>query len=102
MSLLPLPACGIAGRKPDGSTLRTFTIITTEPNDLLKPIHNRMPVILNDNDAMAWIGHDGGDLAHALSLLKPFPADLMDAYDVSLLVNNPRNNLPDCAAPIAG
>ena len=49
-----------------------------------------------------WIGHDGGDLAHALLLLKPFSADLMDAYDVSPLVNNPRNNLPNCAAPIAG
>jgi putative SOS response-associated peptidase YedK len=89
-------------KKPDGTTLHTFTIITTEPNELLKPIHNRMPVILNDNDAMAWIGHDGGPLAHALSLLKPFSADLMSAHDVSLLVNNPRNNSPDCAAPVAG
>lgn len=89
-------------KKPDGSTLHTFTIITTEPNELLKPIHNRMPVILNDNDAMAWLGHDGGDLSHALSLLTSFPADLMDAYDVSPLVNNPRNDIPDCAAPIIG
>lgn len=89
-------------KKPDGATLYTCTIITTEPNDLLKPIHNRMPVILNDNDAMAWLGHDAGDLSHALSLLKPFPADLMEAYEVSPLVNNPRNDLPDCAAPMAG
>jgi putative SOS response-associated peptidase YedK len=88
-------------KKPDGTQLQTFTIITTEPNDLLKPVHNRMPVILNDDDAQVWVEHDGGDLAHALALLRPFPADLMDAYDVSPLVNNPRNNLAACAVPIS-
>lgn len=87
-------------RKPDGSRLQSFTIITTEPNELLKTIHNRMPVILNDDDARVWVNHDGSDPAHALALLKPFPADLMAAYDVSPLVNNPRNNLAACAARV--
>ena len=86
-------------KKPDGAMLQTFTIITTEPNELLRPIHNRMPVMLTDDDAKVWISADGGELSHLLALLKPLPAELMDAYDVSPLVNNPRNNLPDCAAP---
>jgi putative SOS response-associated peptidase YedK len=86
-------------KKPDGAVLQSFTIVTTEPNELVKPIHNRMPVILSDSDAKIWLGSDGGDLAHALSLLRPFPDDLMKTHDVSLLVNNPRNDIAACAAP---
>ena len=89
-----------AWKKPDGAVLQSFTIVTTEPNELVKPVHNRMPVILSDSDAKVWLGSDGGDLAHALSLLRPFPADLMNAHDVSLLVNNPRNDISACAAPV--
>jgi putative SOS response-associated peptidase YedK len=87
-------------KQPDGSMLRTFTIITTESNALLLPIHNRMPVMLSDNDALAWIKSD--EPGHALSLLKPFPAELMDGYDVSELVNNPQNESAKCIAPVNG
>ena len=87
-------------KQSDGSMLRTYTIITTEPNAMLLPIHNRMPVMLNDDDALAWMNHDA--LGDALSLLKPFPAELMDCYEVSGLVNNPQNDLAECIDPING
>jgi len=79
--------------------LRTYTIVTTEPNEILAPIHNRMPVMLSDRDALEWVRGDGEEIAHALSSLKPFPAELMDGYDVSKLVNNPQNDSPECIAP---
>ena len=85
-------------KQPDGNLLRTYTIITTEPNAVLLPVHNRMPVMLSDNDALAWINTN--QLSHALSLLKPFPAALMDGYDVSELVNNPQNESARCIVPV--
>jgi len=60
-------------KKPDGQTLRSYAIVTTEPNELLSPVHNRMPVMLNDRNALDWL--NGDEIEHALSLLKPFPAD---------------------------
>jgi len=87
-----------AWKRPDGQTLRTYTIVTTEPNEMLAPVHNRMPVMLSDQDALEWVS--GGAIDHALSLLKPFPAELMDGYDVSRLVNSPLNDSPECVAAL--
>ena len=86
-------------KQPDGNMLRTYTIVTTEPNEVLAPIHNRMPAMLGDRDALEWVSGAGDEIAHALSLLKPFPAELIDGYDVSKLVNNPQNDVLDCIAP---
>lgn len=82
-------------RKPDGSELKTFTIITTEANELLKPVHDRMPVILPREAESEWLdpSRKGSDL---LTLLKPYPAEEMDLYPVSSVVNNPRNDSPAC------
>jgi putative SOS response-associated peptidase YedK len=88
-------------KQPDGNLLRTYTIVTTGPNDVLLPIHNRMPVMLSDDDALKWLSVDE-EIADALSLLKPYPADKMEGYDVSTLVNNPRNDSPECIRPIEG
>jgi len=85
-------------KKPDGQTLRTYTIVTTEPNTVLTPVHNRMPVMLGDDNALDWLNDI--EIDHALSLLKPFPADLMYGYDVSKLVNSPMNDSADCIAPV--
>lgn len=85
-------------KKADGEMLRTYTVVTTEPNEVLAPIHNRMPVMLSDRDALDWVMSD--EIDHALGLLKPFPADLMDGYDVSKRVNNPQNDTPDCIAAV--
>jgi putative SOS response-associated peptidase YedK len=75
---------GLAGlwdvwRKPDGKQLESFTIITTEPNELVRPIHNRMPVILRPEDEELWLDASRTSFAKARSLLKPLPAELMDA-----------------------
>ena len=88
-------------KQPDGSLLRTYTIVTTEPNDVLRPIHNRMPVMLSNDDAQKWLAVDD-EIAHALSLLKPYPPEKMEGYEVSILVNNPRNDSPKCIEPIKG
>jgi putative SOS response-associated peptidase YedK len=61
-------------KQPDGSLLRTYTIVTTEPNDLLRPIHNRMPAMLSNDEAHKWLAFDD-EIAHALTLLKPYPPE---------------------------
>ncbi len=79
--------------KNDGSELITFTLITCEPNELIRPIHNRMGVILNLKDEQRWLGEPDK------SLFAQFPADLMTAYMVSNLCNSPKNDSPDCLLP---
>jgi putative SOS response-associated peptidase YedK len=62
-----------------GGELTTCTIITTQPNDLVAPIHNRMPVILLPEDEDRWLDPDMSEPEEIVSLLKPYPADLMTA-----------------------
>lgn len=96
---------GLAGlwetwRAPDGSEVDTCTILTTTPNELMNVIHNRMPVIIEPEDYSMWL--DPGDRPEdALHLLRPYPAHKMAAYPVSTVVNNPRNDTPECIAPLA-
>ena len=79
---------------PDGSELRTYCIITTEPNSLMEGIHNRMPVILRPGDEDLWLS--SGVNPHQLAaLLKPYNAEEMEAYPVSTLVNKPQNDFPE-------
>jgi putative SOS response-associated peptidase YedK len=85
---------------PDEEAIRTCTIITTEANDLLKPMHDRMPVILSREAEAIWLDPTIQDPAILLPLLTPYPAHEMEAYPVSRLVNSPRNDTPDCIVPI--
>jgi len=80
--------------------LATFTIITTAPNELLAPIHNRMPVILREKDYDRWLDRDYHDTGELAKLLVALPATLMQAYGVSRLVNSAKNNVPGCLEPI--
>jgi len=83
----------------DGEPLETCTIITTEPNDLMAPIHNRMPVILVPASYDQWL--DLNAQAEPLkTLLRPYPSEELRAYPVSTLVNNPRHNVPQCLEPV--
>jgi putative SOS response-associated peptidase YedK len=96
---------GLAGlweswRAPDGSLIESCTILTTEPNELMRPIHNRMPVIIEPEDYSLWL-EPGARPDDALHLLRPFPSHKMNAYPVSTAVNNPRNDAPECIAPLA-
>lgn len=75
---------------PEGEIIRSFSIITTSPNELMAEIHNRMPVILSKQSENTWM--KSSNQQELLDLLQPFPAKLMDAYRISELVNSPRNN----------
>jgi putative SOS response-associated peptidase YedK len=88
-------------RKPDGNNLETFTIITTGTNDLVRPIHDRMPVILQREDEEQWLDSAGTSFNRASSVLKPYPAEQMNAYDVSLAVNKPEFDGPECIQPVS-
>ncbi|MGO4890473.1 SOS response-associated peptidase [Anaerobacillus sp. MEB173] len=72
------------------------TIITTEPNELMSDIHDRMPVIVRDQDRDTWLNPSIADKHILKSLIKPYPEEEMHAYEVSTLVNSPRNNGADC------
>jgi putative SOS response-associated peptidase YedK len=80
----------------DGSEVRSFTIITTGPNQLIEEIHNRMPVILPPDSYESWIKEGENDPKLLKSFLKPYPSDEMDAYPVSRAVNSPQNDSPEC------
>lgn len=77
----------------------TFTVITTQPNELVKPIHDRMPVILPKEAEKAWLTHDV-PVADLLKLLNPYPEDDMHKFRVSTDVNNVRNNREDIILPL--
>jgi putative SOS response-associated peptidase YedK len=66
-----------AWKQPDGRVLRTYTIITTDSNNLIQRIHNRMPVMLHHDDALKWLAGDA-EIAHSLSLLKPYLGDFTE------------------------
>ena len=85
-------------KEPTGDLLRTFTIITTSPNDLLEPIHNRMPVILPREHEAIWLDN-AADQAIWLDMLRPFPADLLTAFHVSKRVNYVGNDDPEIVQP---
>lgn len=80
--------------------LETCTILTTEANDKLASLHNRMPVILDRHDFAEWLdpGRDPASLQH---LFEPFPASRMRVRQVSSLVNSPRHEGPACLNPPA-
>ena len=74
-------------------------IIVGEPNPLVHRVHDRMPVILLPEDYERWLAPELG-IEDARALLKPFPAERMQAYPVSKLVNSPKNDVEECVAPV--
>jgi putative SOS response-associated peptidase YedK len=95
---------GLAGlwdtwKKPDGSLLNSFTIIVRDPNDFIRPIHDRMPVILRREDEEKWLDCTN-PFDKAEAALQQFPSELMAAHVTSTRVNNPNYNLPDCGDPV--
>jgi putative SOS response-associated peptidase YedK len=85
-------------RDPSDELVRSCAIITTTANSLLKPIHDRMPVILPREREELWLDHNVQDHNLLGSALAPYPADAMEAYEVSSLVNSVANNGPELAA----
>ena len=89
-------------QSPDGSEIRSCAIITTEPNELVKPIHDRMPVILSPQSYSAWLASAERNPEEIQPLLRPYPANLMTAFPVSRQVNSPANDSPDLIKPVKG
>jgi putative SOS response-associated peptidase YedK len=85
--------------KSSGHVLETYTIITTDPNELMEKIHTRMPVILHQRDYERWMAPT--DPAHLpVDLLRPYPAEEMTAWKVDNAVGNVRNNRPELVEPV--
>ena len=102
---LPLALAGLWERwkeRATGETVQTFTIITTVPNELCAPIHDRMPVILAREKWATWLGEHGAT-AEGLRwmILRPYPAELLRAYPVDGRVGNVRNNDPELLKELA-
>ena len=85
----------------EGEPLETCTILTTEPNELLAPIHNRMPVILAPTAYDQWLNPTFQRAESLKALLRPYSSEELTAYPVSTLVNNPRNDVRQCLEPVS-
>jgi putative SOS response-associated peptidase YedK len=100
----PFAVAGLWDRwkdKATGASLETFTLITTDPNELMEPFHNRMPVIVRPEDYQRWM--DPGDKEQPpVDLLRPYPDEEMAAWKVSSAVGNVRNDSPELIAPSNG
>lgn len=98
----PLALAGLwaSWRDPAGERITTCTIITTKPNDLVEPLHDRMPVVLTREAWEDWLDPDYGDDSGLRALLAPPPSAGMTQYAVSSLVNDVKNNYPECIEPL--
>ena len=85
-------------KDPQGKVVPSCTIITTSANDFLALIHNRMPVILSREYEDLWLDMDIDDGVALTQMLIPSPDDILDAYEVSMMVNNARNDSPEIIA----
>ena len=83
----------------DGSLVRSCTIITTSPNSFMASIHNRMPVILSQEDYAQWLDPAARTPDSLQPLLRTYPEQEMAAYPVSTIVNNPINDQAECVVP---
>ncbi|KAA9014056.1 SOS response-associated peptidase [Niallia endozanthoxylica] len=81
-------------KSSEGKTIFSCTVITTTPNEVVKDIHDRMPVILKKEDEQTWLNPSIQDPHKLNSILKPLPEEFIEAYEVSNLVNSPKNNSP--------
>ena len=84
----------------DGAApVESYTILTTGANDLMRAVHDRMPVILHEGDYEAWLDPKNEKLEALSGLLTPFPAEKMRVYPISARVNNTRNDGPELVEP---
>ena len=87
-------------RNPSGNTVETCSILTTTPNAVTSPVHDRMPVILDPDTYDLWLDPGMRDVGAASELLKPFDARLMRCYPVSTRINHVGNDDAECSAPV--
>ena len=88
--------------QPGKESVYSFALITTEPNDVVAKIHDRMPVIIPRSKYDTWLDPAIQDVAVLQPLLAPYPPEWMEAYQVGFEVNDPKNNTPDLINPVPG
>jgi putative SOS response-associated peptidase YedK len=87
--------------KGDAEPIESCTIITTDANELSRPVHDRMPVILTREACALWLDREVEDTGLLQQVLKPYPAEAMESYAVGALVGNVKNNRPECIERVA-
>ena len=85
----------------DGTALESCSLLTTSPNELIAPLHDRLGVILSPNDYDTWLDPNLNDPQKLTYLYEPFPATEMKMYRVSAYVNTVKNQGPECVEPMA-
>ena len=97
----PFSFAGLWESWENGRQMRSCTIITTDADNVVDDIHNRMPVIFHPENYGLWLNPDFEEKEPLSALLKPYPAEAMEAYPVSRRVNKPSNNKPICIESVA-
>jgi putative SOS response-associated peptidase YedK len=92
---------GLAGITSLWKGMRSVSLITTAPNSLMEPIHDRMPVILAPEDYAQWLDPANQDVAQLMSFVRPYPAERMQGWPVSPRVNQPENDEPTLLERVA-
>ena len=87
------------GLRQHGEVIEPVAIITTSANELMQPIHDRMPVVLGKENLVEWLAPQT-EVDKALAMLKPFPSEMMVAYPVNSIVNNARYDGPEFVAKV--
>ena len=87
-------------KSPDGTWIKTCSILTTTPNAVNSPVHDRMPVILDPDSYDLWLDPGMRDVGAASELLKPCDARFMRSYPVSTRINYVANDDEECSAPV--
>ncbi len=88
-------------QSPEQEHIKSCTILTTQANELLQQVHDRMPVILPQENYNFWLDPQVHDRELLQPLLHPYPSETMTSYPVPTLVNSPKNNSPECIIPLA-
>lgn len=96
----PPSSTAVEGAGDPASPLVSCTIVTTEPNLLMRDIHDRMPLILPPGAFARWLDPGFQDVATLQDLLRPFPDGDLEAHPVSTAVNSPRMDSPECRRPL--
>jgi len=97
----PFVMAGLWDRWTKGDEpVESFTILTTDANEKIRPLHNRMPVIVPAAERDAWLDPELRDKERLVQILKPYPDDEIDYYTVSKRVNAPVNDRPDMVLPL--
>ncbi len=87
-------------KSPEGNIIESFSILTTSSNKLIEPLHARMPVLLHPEEFSLWLCREVTDPEKLKHLYQPYPADLMEMYPVSQLVNSPKNEGAELIEPV--